>query len=162
TSTASPHPARTHQAGRAAATKASAYDDDPTPAASTAPTTATPRVPPSCRLVDATAEATPACAPGTARIRDNGAMPTPTAAPRATAGAPPVPAGGGDRRGHAGLRAGHRADTGQWGNAHAHRRPRIHPGDRPAHGVAARRAGPHGRDHQRPLPYPVPRVQRGQ
>ncbi len=42
----------------------SRYDDAPTPAASTAPTTATPRVWPSWRLVEATAAATPAWARG--------------------------------------------------------------------------------------------------
>ena len=40
------------------------YDDATTPEASTAPTTATPSVCPNCRLVEATAAATPACARG--------------------------------------------------------------------------------------------------
>lgn len=42
----------------------SRYDEAPTPAASTAPTTATPSVWPSWRLVEATAAATPAWARG--------------------------------------------------------------------------------------------------
>lgn len=59
-----------HQAGLLASTKAVAYPalrGEPvpaTPAASTAPITATPSVPPICRLVEATAAATPACERG--------------------------------------------------------------------------------------------------
>src|SRR3954452_10705825 len=63
TSTPTPQPTMIHQPTWLAAAKSSAVGPR-TPETTAAPITATPSEPPTCRLVDATAAATPACARG--------------------------------------------------------------------------------------------------